>query len=59
MRMNNLDTIVKVLMCIALVICIIYNIYEIIQAHKYYKNCKKAHQEYLEKLIDNLKTKEK
>lgn len=57
--MNNLDTIVNVLMCIALIICIIYNIYEIIQAHKYYKNCEKAHQDYLEELIKEFKTKEK
>ena len=56
--MNNLDTIVKVLMCIALIACIIYNVYEIIQAHRYYKNCKKAHEEYLEELINTFKTKE-
>lgn len=57
--MNNLDIIVWVLMCIALVMCIIYNVYEIIQSHKYYKNCKQAHQEYLEELIKEFKTKEK
>ena len=58
-RMNNLDTIVKVLMCITLVVFIIYNVCEIVETHKYYKQCKKAHEKYLEELIDNLKTKEK
>lgn len=44
-------------MCIALVVFIIYNVHEIVETHKYYKQCKKAHEEYLEELIDNLKTK--
>lgn len=56
---SDLEIILKILMCIALVVFIIYNVHEIVATHKYYKQCEKAHKEYLEKLIDNLKTKEK
>ena len=54
---NILNVIVIILMIVALVTIIIYNVYEIISANRYYKECKKAHEKYLEEIIDNFKTK--
>ena len=52
---STLEIIVKVLMCITLIVFIIYNVYEIVCAHKYYQQCKKSHQDYLEELINHFK----
>lgn len=54
---NTLNILVIILMMVALIAIIVYNVYEIISANRYYKECKKAHEKYLEELIDNLKTK--
>lgn len=56
---NTLDIIVIILMIVALITIIVYNVYEIISANKYYKECKKAHEKYLEEIINTLKTEEK
>ena len=50
-----LNVIVIILMVVALVTIIIYNVYETISANIYYKECKKAHEEYLGELKQILK----
>lgn len=54
-----LNVIIIILMIVALITMIVYNVYEIISANRYYKECKKAHEKYLEEIINTLKTEEK
>lgn len=47
--MNNIITIIC---CIAIISFVIYNMVEIVLAHKFYKKIEKEHQELIDKLID-------